>query len=61
MTEIVEGIAWLDTITDRPAIIIANTVKGKGVSFMENNPAFHGAPPNDEQLQLAMTELGVSV
>jgi len=61
MHEIVEAIAWLDTITDRPAIIIANTVKGKGVSFMENNPAFHGAPPNDEQLQLAMTELGVSV
>jgi transketolase len=61
MAEIVEAIAWLDTITDRPAIIIANTVKGKGVSFMENNPAFHGAPPNDEQLQLAMTELGVSV
>jgi transketolase len=61
MTAIVEGIAWLDTITDRPAIIIANTIKGKGVSFMENNPAFHGAPPNDEQLQQAMNELGVSV
>ena len=61
MSEIVDAIAWLDTITDKPAIIIANTVKGKGVSFMENNPAFHGAPPNDEQLQQALSELGVSV
>ena len=60
MSEIVDAIAWLDTITDKPAIIIANTVKGKGVSFMENNPAFHGAPPNDEQLQQALSELGVS-
>lgn len=61
MSEIVDAIAWLDTITDKPAIVIANTVKGKGVSFMENNPAFHGAPPNDEQLQQALSELGVSV
>jgi transketolase len=60
MAAIVDGIAWLDSITDRPAIIIANTVKGKGVSFMENNPAFHGAPPTDEQLQQAMNELGVN-
>ena len=61
MSEIVDAIAWLDTITDKPAIIIANTVKGKGVSFMENNPAFHGAPPNDEQLRQALSELGVGV
>lgn len=61
MSEIVDAIAWLDTITDKPAIVIANTVKGKGVSFMENNPAFHGAPPNDEQLQQALSELGVGV
>ena len=61
MSEIVDAIAWLDTITDKPAIVIANTVKGKGVSFMENNPAFHGAPPNDKQLQQALSELGVDV
>lgn len=61
MSEIVDAIAWLDTITDKPAIVIANTVKGKGVSFMENNPAFHGAPPNDEQLRQALSELGVGV
>lgn len=37
--------------------IILNTVKGKGVSFMENNPAWHGKAPNDEQLQQALEEL----
>ena len=45
---------------DKPAVVIAQTVKGKGVSFMENNPAFHGAAPSDEQLAQALSELGVS-
>ena len=40
-----------------PTAIVAATVKGKGVSFMENNPAFHGAAPNDEQYAEAMEEL----
>ncbi len=37
--------------------IIANTIKGKGVSFMENNVSWHGKAPNDEQLALALEEL----
>ena len=49
----------MDTINDKPAVVIANTVKGKGVSFMEDNPAFHGAAPSDEQLEQALQELGV--
>ena len=36
----------------------AHTVKGHGVSFMADNPAFHGAAPNDEQYAQAMAELG---
>mgnify|MGYP001590385120 FL=1 len=60
MNEIVGAIEWMDTISDRPAVVIANTVKGKGVSFMENNPAFHGAAPSDEQLLQALSELGVN-
>lgn len=60
MSEIVNAIEWMDTITDRPAVVVANTVKGKGVSFMENNPAFHGAAPSDEQLAQALSELGVT-
>ena len=43
---------------DKPTIIIAHTIKGKGVSFMENNYAWHGAAPNDEQYEQAMKELG---
>ena len=41
----------------KPTMIIANTVKGKGVSFMENNPAWHGIAPNTEQYEQAMLEL----
>lgn len=40
-----------------PTAIIAKTVKGKGVSFMENNGAWHGVAPNDEQFETAMAEL----
>ncbi|QSX06130.1 transketolase [Sedimentibacter sp. zth1] len=45
-------------ITDKPVMIIAQTVKGKGVSFMENNPGWHGKAPSDEELQIALNELG---
>jgi len=41
----------------KPTAIIANTIKGKGVSFMENNYAWHGAAPNDEQFEQAMNDL----
>ena len=40
-----------------PVCLIFDTVKGKGVSFMEHNPAFHGAPPSDEEFEQAMKEL----
>ena len=43
---------------DKPTIIVAHTIKGKGVSFMENNYAWHGAAPNQEQYEQAMEELG---
>ncbi|MBI4053040.1 MAG: transketolase [Candidatus Diapherotrites archaeon] len=42
----------------KPAIIIAKTVKGKGVSFMENDGSFHGKAANPEQFEIAMKELG---
>ena len=41
----------------KPFAIIANTVKGKGVSFMENNAGWHGKAPNDEQFEQALAEL----
>lgn len=40
-----------------PVALVANTVKGKGVSFMEDNYKWHGAAPNDEQLAVALAEL----
>ena len=55
--EVVKGLDLVNT-NDNPAILIAHTVKGKGVSYMEDNPAFHGAAPNDEQFRVAMEELG---
>ena len=44
-------------VTDKPTVIIADSVKGKGVSFMENNVSWHGKAPNDEQYETAMKEL----
>ena len=41
----------------KPTVIIAHTVKGKGVSFMENQVGWHGKAPNDEQYAVAMAEL----
>ena len=40
-----------------PTAIVMNTVKGKGVSFMENQVGWHGAAPNDEQYKVAMEDL----
>jgi transketolase len=44
-------------IKNQPSIIIAHTVKGKGVSFMENNLNFHGNAPNENEIELALKEL----
>lgn len=41
----------------KPVVIIMKTVMGKGVDFMENNHKWHGVPPNDEQLKLALAQL----
>ena len=46
------------TVKGQPTAIIAKTVKGKGVSFMENQASWHGTAPNDEQYEVAMKELG---
>jgi transketolase len=55
-------IAALDAIPNDPAgtptIIVADTIKGKGVSYMEGKAEWHGGAPNDEQLALALKELG---
>ena len=58
MSEIMDGLDFLEQTNDGPAILIAHTIKGAGVSYMEDNPSFHGAAPNDEQFHQAMIELG---
>ena len=45
------------SIKDKPTAIIAKSIKGKGISFMENQACWHGSAPNEEQYELAMKEL----
>jgi transketolase len=42
---------------ERPTVIVANTVKGKGVSFMEGSASWHGKAPKEDQLKAALAEL----
>ncbi len=55
--QIIDAVEKAKEIKDRPTIIIANTVKGKGVSFMENQVGWHGTAPNKEQMEQAIAEL----
>ncbi|MEG1500948.1 MAG: 1-deoxy-D-xylulose-5-phosphate synthase N-terminal domain-containing protein, partial [Clostridiales bacterium] len=55
--QIKAAIAKAKTIKGQPAMIICETIKGKGVSFMENQAGWHGNAPNPEQEALALTEL----
>lgn len=55
--EIMQAFAKAKTIKNKPTCIIAETIKGKGVSFMEDKVEWHGKAPNEEQYNLAMEEL----
>jgi len=56
--QILKAIGWAQETKSKPQMIIAHTVKGKGVSFMENVAAWHGtAPPTDQELSIALKEL----
>lgn len=55
--EIVDALEKARAETEKPTMIVSRTVKGKGVSFMENNIGWHGVAPNKEQLQKALDEL----
>ncbi|MDE1820469.1 MAG: transketolase [Euryarchaeota archaeon] len=56
---LLDAFAEAKTVKGRPTMIIAKTVKGKSVSFMENKAAYHGKPPSSEELQKGLRELGV--
>ncbi len=55
--QIAESIKKAKAVVGKPVAIIAKTVKGKGVSFMENQVGWHGVAPNDEQCAAALAEL----
>jgi len=56
--EILRAVEIAKETHGQPSVIIANTVKGKGVSFMEGSLAFHGKSPSKEQYEQAMRGLG---
>jgi transketolase len=55
--EILDAFEKAKHIKDKPVVIIAQTVPGKGVSFMEGKPEWHGKPPNHEEAEKALAEL----
>ncbi len=55
--EIEQALEWAKTVKGKPCAIILKTVKGKGVSYMEDQVSWHGAAPNAEQYEIAMAEL----
>jgi transketolase len=56
MEQVIEALEWSRT-RDRPAAVVCQTKKGRGVSLMENQFGFHGKPPSAEQAEHALTEL----
>ena len=60
MSEIVDAFEQARAVRGRPVVILADTVKGKGVSFMEGEPGWHGKAPNRDELAVALAELGVA-
>jgi transketolase len=60
MSQIVDALEQARAVTGKPVVILADTVKGKGVSFMENQPGWHGKAPNREELTTALADLGLT-
>jgi transketolase len=55
--QLIDAFAKAKKIKRQPTVVIAHTIKGKGVSFMENNPDFHGKAPTDDEVEIALKEL----
>ena len=60
MQQVVEALEKSKEATGKPTVILAETVKGKGVSFIENVAGWHGKVPNQEELMKALAELGLT-
>lgn len=59
--QIIDAFNKAKNIKKKPTVIIAKTVKGKGISFMENNASWHGKAPKEEEYKMAMDELGGNI
>ncbi len=57
LEQMITAIEKAQKVKGKPAMIVAHTIKGKGVSFMENNNAFHGVAPTPEEVKKALEEL----
>ncbi len=57
MEEIIDSVNHARAVYEKPTVIIAHTIPGKGVSFMENLPEWHGKPPDPKQAKEALHEL----
>ena len=57
ITALTEVLSTLPFNESKPSVVIAKTIKGKGISFMENNPKWHHGVPNDQQYKQAQQEL----
>lgn len=57
VSQILDALEASGKVTDRPTIIIADTIKGKGISYAENSAAFHNASLTEAQMEIAMREL----
>jgi len=57
LAQVVKAYDEAETVTGKPQVVVARTVKGKGVSFMELNPAWHGVAPKPDELERALKEL----
>lgn len=57
MQEVIDSVEHARAVYERPTVIIAHTIPGKGVDFMENKYQWHGKVPNPEQAKIALNEL----
>ncbi|MNC50329.1 transketolase [compost metagenome] len=61
MAALVEALEAVASVQEKPTLLMANTVKGKGVSFAENVPHWHHHVPNEAELEQALSELSAAL
>jgi transketolase len=57
-SQIIQAFDWAVGVRGKPAAIVAHTIKGRGVSFMESKAGWHGVAPSSEEARQALMELG---